>query len=227
MDKRKRQWQPVRLAAICLIMVPCVTIPAVAGTVAPAEEQTIQLSNPQTDRNQFLQLLMKRESSRSFRSHALPNTVLSNLLWAAAGINRQESSKRTAPTANNRQEIDVYAATAKGVYLYDVKAHALTLIVARDIREMTGRQPFVKDAAVNLVYVADYTKSGAASNEDRLLYAAAATGFIGQSVYLYCASEGLATVVRAMIDRTALAEVMKLRPSQKIILAQSVGYPKK
>jgi len=91
---------------------------------------------------------------------------------------------------------------------------------------MTGKQPYVKDAAVNLIYVADYAKMNAKSEEDRMIYAASATGFISENVYLYCASEGLATVVRAFIDRPALAEVMKLRPDQKIILAQSVGYPK-
>jgi len=217
------------LATTCLVMVLCITI-TMAATIrngAPAEEQTIQLSDPQADHHPFLQLLMKRESSRVFSSDPLPNNVLSNLLWAAAGINRRESGKRTAPTANNRQEIDVYAAMAKGLYLYEAKANLLKLIVAKDVRGMTGKQPFVKDAAVNLIYVADYAKSGAASEEDKALYAAAATGFISQNVYLYCASEGLATVVRAMIDRPALAEVMKLRPNQKIILAQSVGYPKK
>ena len=175
----------------------------------------------------FLQLLLKRESSRAFSSAPLPNAVLSNLLWAAAGISRPESGKRTAPTANNRQEVEVYAATAKGLYLYDAKASTLKPILAKDIREMTGKQAFVKDAAVNLIYVADLAKSSAASEGDRTLYAATAVGFMSQNVYLYCASEGLATVVRASIDRPALAEVMKLKPTQKIILAQSVGYPKK
>jgi nitroreductase len=123
--------------------------------------------------------------------------------------------------------MDVYAATAKGLYLYEAKSNTLKLILAKDIREMTGKQPYVKDAAVNLIYVADYARMNAKSEEDRMIYAASATGFISENVYLYCASEGLATVVRAFIDRPALAEVMKLRPDQKIILAQSVGYPKK
>ncbi len=225
-EKRGRRGH-VRLAALCLIPVLCLASIAVTRGVAQAEEQSIQLTKPQTDRNPFLQLLLKREPSRSFGSVPLPNAVLSNLLWAAAGINRPESGKRTAPTANNRQEIDLYAATAKGLYLYDAKANSLKPILAKDIREMTGKQAFVKEAAVNLIYVADLDKSSAASDGDRTLYAAAATGFMSQNVYLYCASEGLATVVRALIDRPALAEVMKLRPTQKIILAQSVGYPKK
>jgi nitroreductase len=92
---------------------------------------------------------------------------------------------------------------------------------------MTGRQPFVKEAPINLVYVADFSRTGTASQEEKELYSAADTGFISENVYLYCASEGLATVVRGSMDRGALAKVMRLRPDQKIILAQTVGYPKK
>lgn len=174
----------------------------------------------------LMQLLWKRMSSREFSPEPLPLEVLSNLLWAAFGINRPDG-KRTAPTASNRQEIDIYVAMAKGLYLYDAKANLLNPILSEDIRGMTGRHPFVKEAAVNLIYVADYTKMTTSREEDKILYSAAATGLISENVYLYCASEGLATVVRAAIDKPALAALMKLRPDQKIILAQSVGYPKK
>ena len=191
------------------------------------EPKPIQLSKPQVGSgNPFMQLLWKRMSSREFSPQPLPGEVLSNMLWAASGINRPDG-KRTAPTASNRQEIDIYVASANGLYLYDAKANLLNPILAEDIRAMTGRQPFVKEAAVNLVYVADYSKMGTGTNEVKDLYSAAATGFISENVYLFCASEGLATVVRAGIDKPALANVMKLRPEQKIILAQSVGYPKK
>jgi SagB-type dehydrogenase family enzyme len=195
---------------------------------ALAQEKTLQLAKPQIEGNPFLQLLGQRGSSRTFSTESLPDNILSNLLWAATGISRSDSGKRTAPTASNRQEMDVYVAMAKGLYLYDAKAHALKLILAKDIRELTGKQPFVKDAALNLIYVADYAKTSATtSEEDKLLYAAAATGFISQNVYLYCASAGLGTVVRAMVDRPVLASAMKLRSDQKIILTQTVGYPKK
>ncbi len=226
MDKKSRLRKLCLLTTVCLTTVLCAAA-AAPGNAASAEDQTIQLSQPQTDRNPFLQLLMKRESSRSFSSEPLPTNVLSNLLWAAFGISRPDSGKRTAPTASNRQEIDVYVAMAKGVYLYDAKANALKLIAAKDVRALTGKQPFVKEAPVNLVYVADLAKAGGSTEEDKTAYVAAATGFISQNVYLYCASEGLATVVRAMVDRPALAEAMKLRPNQKIIFAQTVGYPKK
>ena len=121
--------------------------------------------------------------------------------------------------------MDIYVATADGLFLYDAKGHALQPILGEDIRALTGKQAYVKEAPVNLIYVSDLAKMKVVS-EDREMYAAAHTGFISQNVYLFCASEGLATVVRTMIDRPTLAQKMRLRSSQKIILAQSVGYPK-
>jgi nitroreductase len=118
-------------------------------------------------------------------------------------------------------------AAANGLYLYDAKSNALKPILSDDIRAQTGRQAYVKEAPINLVYVSDYNKFDKVTEEDKLFYSAADTGFISENVYLYCASEGLATVVRAAIDKPALAKSMKLRPEQRIILAQSVGYPKK
>ena len=191
-----------------------------------AQDPAVPLGAPQTERNALLQLLARRQSSRSFRPDPLSDAVLANLVWAAAGINRPDSGRRTAPTANNRQEVDLYVATSRGLFLYEPKTNALRLVQAGDLRDLTGRQGFVRDAAVNLVYVADYARSSGATDEDKLLYAAAATGFMSQNVYLYCASEGLATVVRAYVDRAALGEAMKLRPTQRITLAQSVGFPK-
>jgi len=204
-------------------------------SLASAEELTpIHLLRPEMGSgNPLMQLLWKRKSLRQFSSEPLPVEVLSNMLWAAFGINRPDG-KRTAPTANDKREIDIYVATPKGLYVYDAQANLLNPILGDDIGGMTGipAQPYVKEAAVNLIYVADYSKMknyffGTVRDEVKDLYTAAATGFISENVYLYCASEGLATVVRAEIDRPALASLMKLRPDQKIILAQSVGYPKK
>ena len=198
------------------------------GLALAEEPKAIRLTRPQMGGgNPFMQLLWKRMSSRDFSSEPLPVEVLSNLLWSAFGINRSDG-RRTAPTASNRQEIDIYVAAANGLYLYDAKANLLIPVLAEDIRAMTGHQPFVKDVAVNLVYVADYSKMGTgSSNEDRILLSAAATGLISENVYLFCASEGLATVVRANLDKPAFAKAMKLRDDQKIVLVQSVGYPKK
>ena len=175
----------------------------------------------------LMQALKERATSRSFSGEPLPDRILSSLVWAAFGINRPDSGRRTAPTAQNAQEIDVYVVMENGAYVYDAKAHALTPVVGGDLRALTGKQAFAKDAPVTLVFVADYARMGRASQEDRDLYSAADTGYISQNVYLFCASEGLATGVRASIDRPVLAKALKLRPEQKIILAQSVGYPKK
>lgn len=196
---------------------------------APSEElQLIQLPKPRLEAGKpLMQALKARQSSRAFSSEKLPLPTLSDLLWAACGINRADSGKRTAPTARNCQEIDVYVATVEGLYLYDVPAHALKPIAVGDIRELTGKQPFVKEAPVNLIFVADRAKMGKGSDGDKDFYSATDTGFVSQNVYLFCASEGLATVVRGMVDREALAKAMKLRPDQKIILAQTVGWPKK
>lgn len=169
--------------------------------------------------------LKERKSSRSFSPKPLPAAVLSNLLWAANGVNRPVNGRRTAPSALNWQEVDIYVATADGLYLYSAKEHALIPVLGRDVRALTGKQSFVAGAPVNLVYVADYAKMFRASDEERQLYAAADTGFIAQNVYLFCASEGLAAVVRGMVDKKALTEVMKLRKDQRIILTQTVGYP--
>lgn len=196
-------------------------------TVSYAEElKPVQLLQPQTEGGKpLMQALKDRKSMRSFLPKDLPAQILSDLLWAANGINRLDSGKRTAPTAQNLQEIDVYVVKAEGVYLYDAKANALTPIAAGDLRKSTGTQEFVKNAPVNLVFVADMAKMAGMPDQDALFYAATDTGFISENVYLYCSSAGLATVVRAWIDKADLSKALKLRPEQNIILAQTVGYP--
>jgi nitroreductase len=190
-------------------------------------QQAIKLPSPRTEGGKpLMQALKERRSSREFSTEKLPLPVLSNLLWAAFGINR-DSGYRTAPSASNRQEIDIYVATGDGLYLYDAKEHQLQQVSAEDIRALTGTQAYVKEVPVNLVYVADLAKGRRTKPEDVEFYSGTNAGFIGENVYLFCASEGLATVVRASIDRPALAKAMGLRTDQKIALAQSVGYPKK
>jgi SagB-type dehydrogenase family enzyme len=189
--------------------------------------KTIKLPPPQTDGGRpLMQVLKDRKSTREFGAATLSPQTLSNLLWAAFGINRPDG-RRTAPSAYNWQEVSIYVAAPEGVYVYDAKANALNPVLAGDFRAATGTQPFVKDAAVNLVYVSDLSKTGGAASSEAEMYTAADVGFIAQNVYLYCASEGLATVVRAGIDKPALAKTLNLQPHQRIILAQSVGYPKK
>lgn len=224
--KSKSRGCKIARGVAAVIVAAVIIIPAMGLDITMAQElKSIQLTKPQIAGNPLMEVLAKRSSAREFSSEPLPENILSNMLWAAAGINRPDSGKRTAPTAMNKQEIDVYVATESGIYLYETKSHSLKMIAAGDLRALTGRQDYVKEAAVNLIYVADYAKMR--SSPDQEIYAAADTGFISENVYLYCASTGLATVVRAYIDKPALSKAMKLRADQKIILAQSVGYPKR
>jgi SagB-type dehydrogenase family enzyme len=215
----KRRFKVLHLVLTALLVLPI---------LASAEDQKpITLLKPRIDAGRpLMQVLNDRKSSREFSTEKLPEQVLSDMLWAAFGINRPESGKRTAPSAVNWQEIDIYVAMEGGLYLYDAKRHVLNPVLAKDIRALTGRQAFVSDAPVNLVFVADFSKISRAEEKDKVFYSAADAAFISQNVYLYCASEGLATVVRGAVDRDALAEAMQLRPEQRVILAQTVGYPK-
>ena len=211
-------------------------VTAAAGTAMTAggtvlsfaqELQPIQLPKPQMEGGKpLMQLLRDRKSGREFSAKKLSLPVLSSLLWAGFGVNRPDG-KRTAPSARNWQEIDIYVASADGLYLYDAKAHALMPILKDDIRGATGTQPYVKDAAINLVYVADYARAPKSPTEEKDMWSPCDTGVIAENVFLFCTSEGLNTVIRGLIDKPALAKVMKLRPDQKILLAQSIGYPKK
>lgn len=187
--------------------------------------KSIQLPPPQTSGGRpLMQVLKERQTQREFRSKKLPMQVLSNLLWAAFGINRPDG-RRTAPSAINWQEIEIYVAMADGLFLYNPTANRLEPVLAKDVRAATGTQAFVATAPVNLVYVADLNKTGRSGTEAEF-FTAADVDSIAENVYLFCSSEGLATVVRGSVDRPTLAKIMKLAPNQKILLAQSVGYPK-
>lgn len=187
------------------------------------ELSTIKLPPPQDD-GELMRALRARKSSRDFSPRPLPHDILANLLWAAFGINRPQSGGRTAPSAHGWQEIDVYAALPEGAYRYDAPAHALTPVAAKDLRALTGVQDFVGTAPLNLVYVADFARMPRANAEERAFFAAADAGTIAQNVYLFCAANGLATVVRGLVDRKKLAAALGLRPEQRIILAQTVGF---
>ena len=204
---------------IALLLVP-------VGLISGQELKPVALPTPQTSGGKpLMQVLKERKSVRDFGPELLSRQTLSNLLWAAWGINR-EDGRRTAPSASNRQEIDVYAIMADGAYIYDAKANALKPVVQADMRKYAGTQAYVADAPLNLVYVADTAKLGG-DDAPRMATANADTGFISQNVYLFCASEGLVTVVRASVNRADLGKALSLRAEQRITLAQSVGYAKK
>ena len=173
----------------------------------------------------LMEALDSRHSTRSYQEKDLPEQVLSNLLWAGFGENR-ESGKRTAPSSQNKQEMEIWVATKDGLYLYMADQHALKLMVDKDIRAKTGNQDFVDVAPINLVYVANYNKAGDVNPEEYKFTSGINTGFIAQNVYLYCASEGLASVVRGWYNEQELTRAMQLEDHRDIILTQTVGYPK-
>ncbi|UCF71727.1 MAG: SagB/ThcOx family dehydrogenase [candidate division WOR-3 bacterium] len=196
------------------------------GFIVADGSESLKLPEPRTMGGRpLMEVLADRRSSRQFSRKEISLQVLSDMLWAAWGVNRPESGKRTAPSAVNWQEIDIYVSTANGLYRYDAFRHVLVHVSPDDVRGATGTQEFVRDAPINLVFVADYSRMGRVSQRNKDFYSAADAGFISQNVYLYCASAGLATVVRGALDRVELAKKMKLAPEQKIILAQTVGYP--
>ena len=191
-----------------------------------AAEETMALAKPNMSGGKpLMQTLKERQSIRDFKPGSLSTQQMSDLLWAAFGMNRPEIDHRTAPSAQNTQDIDIYVATAEGVFLFQAKPHALKKVSDRDMRTLTSGQPFGKIAPVQLIYVSDYARMPKVKPELRDLYAGVDTGCIVQNVYLYCASEGLASVVHEL-DREPLAKAMNLRSDQHIVVAQAVGFPK-
>jgi len=194
--------------------------------------QDIVLPKPdRTGGKPLMEALNERQSTRTFTEGKISEQQLSDLLWAAWGINRPESKMRTAPSARNMQEIDVYVSIQSGLYLYSAETHTLKQIHNRDIRSLCGTQDFVATAPLNLIYVADMGKLGKNEGDEitetDLLWPYANTGFIAQNVYLYCASANLGCVVRGMIPKAKLAPEMGLRSNQVIILGHTVGVPVK
>ncbi|MDR1010862.1 MAG: SagB/ThcOx family dehydrogenase [Opitutaceae bacterium] len=201
---------------------------AFATATVPLSAQDIALPAPQkTGGIPVMDALAKRATGRSFDpARELTPQQLSNLLWSAWGINRADG-RRTAPSANNKQETDLYVLLKTGAYRYDAKAGALVLVAAGDKRESGGVQPFVKDAPVTLVIVADLSKLSQKTEAEKREVAAVNAGYISQNIYLHCASEGLATGARMMLDRAKLATALSLKPTQWAVIANSVGYAKK
>jgi nitroreductase len=196
------------------------------GFSVAEELKPIPLPAPQTDGGKpLMQTLKQRRTTRELKPDKLPPQVLANLLWAAYGINRPESGHRTAPSAMNSQEVDLYVALPEGLYVYEAKPHTLKPVLDKDLRDRTSGQAFATNAPVVFIFVADLPRLTKAKPDQREFYAAIDTGFISQNIYLCCASEGLATVVYAL-DRPPLAAAMKLRPEQKVMLAQAIGYPR-
>lgn len=188
-------------------------------------QDTIKLPKPITTGGKgLMDALLLRQTQRDFIESSLEPQQMSNLLWAAYGINRSESGKRTAPSAMNRQEFDLYVVQKSGAFLFSPENNFLIPVAKGDLRKYMGKQDFVAMAACVLVYVADFDRMGRMSDEDKVFYSAVDCGYISQNVYLFCASEELKTVVLGYIDREQIAKYLLLKESQHIILTQPVGY---
>jgi nitroreductase len=205
---------------------------AINGSMISLFAQDIILPAPdKTGGKPLMQALNERQTTREFTKDSLTRQQLSDLLWAGWGINRADQKKRTAPSAMNKQEIDVYVTFPQGLYLYDAESHTLKMINNKDLRKLTGSQNFVADAPLNIVYVADMGKLGKKEGEEikdsDLFMTYSNAAFIAQNIYLYCASANLGCVVRGSIPDKALYSEMGLRSNQRIIIEQTVGVPKK
>jgi len=189
------------------------------------DNAVIKLPEPQLDKGKpLMQALKSRQSIRAYSDRDIPLQEMANLLWAANGINRKDVNRRTVPTSQNKQEIEIYLSNKEGLFLYDARQHSLVTIHNRDIRAMTGMQPYVATAPANIVIVANLAKMGS-DRQANLQTAHIDAGFVSQSIYLYCASENMATVVRGSVDREKLTAEMELGPDFYIVVAQTVGYP--
>ncbi|MDR1645079.1 MAG: SagB/ThcOx family dehydrogenase [Tannerellaceae bacterium] len=174
----------------------------------------------------LMKVFNNRKSDREFSTAKLRPQDLSTLLWAANGINRPDG-KRTAPSAVNAQDVDVYVLFQEGAYLYDAKAHALTPVAAGDYRgDVAGRQESVKAAPVILVLVSDLERLSKTPDEGTQRTAAVDVGIVSQNINLVCAGLGLATVPRGSMDQDALRKALKLKPTQLLLINNPVGYPK-
>jgi hypothetical protein len=199
------------------------------GQLKPARSaghavSTLPLAPPQTSQSwPLMQALQQRHSQREFDPAPLDHQVLSDLVWAAAGVNRPDVGGRTAPSAMNAQEVDLYAALPGGLYRYDAALHQLLMVSDTDVRRVTGYQDFVDNAPLDLIYVAHHGRMSMVPAAQRDAYAWLAAGAMAQNAYLYCASAGLATVLRAWIDRHALSQAMDLSPDEQVLVAQTVG----
>ncbi len=225
------------VACLCLGLLLCLN----PQFSVSQDTNVIKLPPPQTSGGKpLMQTLKERKSTRGNfgPEEKLSMQTLSNLLWAANGVNRPDNH-RTAPSAVDWQNIDIYVATADGVFLYDAIQNTLKVIVDKDVRAASGlegqasgpmKQEFAKTAPVSLVYVADMAKTKGmkfGGDDVGLWWSAVGVGAIAQNVYLFCASENLACILRAMIDATKIAEVFKLRPDQKVMLTSTIAQFKK
>lgn len=175
-----------------------------------------------------MECLNERQTDRDFDTRKLTLQDLSDLVWAANGINRPKEGKRTVPTAYNWQEMVLYVATADGIYRYNAETHELELVKEGDYRKDCGPQPFMTEAPVCFIYTANQNKKGRVPTEElKKTYSHHHAGYMAQNVYLVCAAKNMATVTIGTVDKEALAKVIGLPQNHLVLYTQPVGYKKK
>lgn len=206
----------VQLLLVCLML----------SAATFAADKVVKLPKPNLNRSgAVMKALSERQSTREYASKALSLADLSDLLWAANGINRSDSGKRTAPSAMNKQDVDVYVVLPEGTYLYDAKNHQLNLVAEGDHRgAVAGGQAFVKTAPVSLVLISDISRFGDAKSARNQLMGAMDAGIVSQNISLFCSSANLATVPRASMDFNQLKKLLKLKETQIPMMNHPVGY---
>lgn len=202
------------------LVAACMLGGAYAQTLSP-----IQLKAPEKKAGlSVMETLANRHSTREFSNKNLTLQELSNLLWAANGINRPEKGMRTAPSAMNAQEVDVYVCMEEGAFLYDAKSNQLQPVIQEDLRGLVGgKQTFVKNAPVVLLMVSDLSKLPGGNSEQTKLMAAIDAGIVSQNISIACSGLGLITVPRASMDKEALAQKLKLKSTQLLLMNNPVG----
>jgi SagB-type dehydrogenase family enzyme len=190
--------------------------------------ESIVLIPPDTTRGlPVMKALAERASSKNFDTTSLKLEDLSDLMWAANGINRSEKEKKTAPSALNSQDIDVYAVMKQGIYLYNAKNHQLENVVDGDFRKLVAdKQDIFNDAPVFCLLVSDISRFPIGTDSLKLVWAAEDAGIVSQNISIFCASVGLATRPRASMDNEKLREILNLKDSQYLMLNNPVGYKK-
>lgn len=202
------------------LVAACMLSGAYAQTLSP-----IQLKAPEKKAGlSVMETLANRHSTREFSNKKLTLQELSNVLWAANGINRPEKGMRTAPSAMNAQEVDVYVCMEEGAFLYDAKSNQLQPVIQEDLRGLVGgKQAFVINAPVVLLMVSDLSKLPGGNSEQTKLMAAIDAGIVSQNISIACSGLGLITVPRASMDKEALAQKLKLKSAQLLLMNNPVG----
>lgn len=186
------------------------------------QDSIVLLPNSKTLSVDIMEALSVRRTERAFSNDNLTNQQIADLLWAANGVNREEDGKRTAPSARNAQEIDVYLFTPVAIYRYEAVTHSLKLVKEGDYRTSAGTQPFYAAASVAISLVVDFGKMEGFDEEAKAFYSATDVGYVSQNIYLYCAAENLGTVVCGSVDREAVANLLGIQ-NGKVLLSHAIG----